>query len=140
MKYKENIIFSIKWFFRTLFLFNFFNCLMFLVFTKINDWELFSYNFFGSFIIYSLSFLIYFILSLFLNFIISNFVFKLLTLLLLVDFVSLLIAEKSMILTIFTNMIKDKNYILIFYPLSIFISLITFNKKPPPFHKGILDK
>lgn len=116
---KQNIGFSVRWYFITLIIFNCFSCLIFLVFTKNNDWELFSFNFFGSFIIYTLSFLVYFILSLFLNFINSNSLFRLITLLVLIDLVSLFIAEKSIALSIFTNMVKDENYILLFYPLSL---------------------
>jgi len=115
---KQDIEFSIKWYFTTLIIFNCFSCLIFLVFPENKDWELFSFNFFGSLIIYTLSFLIFFGLSKFLDFINRGSFSRLITLLILMDLISIFIANKSIVFSIFTSMIETENYILLFYPLS----------------------
>lgn len=126
MSNREKSIFCIKWYLTTLFIFNSFNFLLFLVIESNKEWELFSFNFFGSVAIYTLSFLLYKALTLLFDFVTKNFVYQFITLCVLIELLSLFFNE-SIIVSIVSDMTSNGNYILLFYPISLFVSLIIVN-------------
>ena len=133
---KQHKYFIAKSYAITLIIFNFFNYLIFLILNQNKDFELFSFNLFGSFIFYTFSFCVFYIFSLFLNLRNLNLFSKFIFLFILVEFCSLFFAQKSITVSIFTNMINQRNYILLFYPLSLIFSLIVVNYLIPLISKS----
>lgn len=98
------------------------NCLRFLILPKIQDWQLFSFNFFGNLMFYGIAILLYLFAAsiVALNKIKSYMV--IVFILLSFDIISILISGQSIWISIFANMKSDENYILLAYPLVLVVS------------------
>ncbi|WP_108808292.1 hypothetical protein [Aquimarina spinulae] len=98
--------------------------LVFIVTPKHEDWELFTFNMFGCLLIYGAAIIPYLMFFLLTNFKkIKNYL-VIIVLILSIELVSLVITQESIIISILTTMVTDKNYILIAYPLVIVFSYI----------------
>jgi len=98
------------------------------------DWELFSFNLFGSITLFAASIVLLAISSFILKNIKLSKVLFLIILIVLLEISSIAIAGNSIILTIFTTMAKDNNWIMIAYPIAVvlgyLISMRIINIKP----------
>ena len=104
------------------------NYLMFIVIPKYKDWELFSFNLFGCLILYGSAIIPYLMFFLLINLKkIKNYL-VIIVLLLSIELMSLVITKESIIISILTTMVVNKNYILIVYPLAIVLSYIVSKK------------
>lgn len=103
-------------------IFNVMNYLIFIAFPKVKDWELFSYNFYGSLIFYSISAVLFYLISWIYDIEKLGEIKASIILIVLLDISSILVAGQSILLTIVTTMISDRNYILVFYPIIILIT------------------
>lgn len=119
---KQKIRLSIFIYLISIILFNIINYIYFIIYPRIEDWELFSYNFFGSLIFFISSAILFSIFLLILNNKKLNEYLISITLIILLEVSSILIASQSILYTIATTMIEDSNYILIFYPIVILFS------------------
>ena len=91
----------------------------FIVFSKITDWELFAYHFYGSLLLFSLSGII----ALFPGRMLRPNSYLLLLLLLVPELVALLLSRESLYAGIFF-IGRTKNYFVAAYPLSVIIAFI----------------
>ncbi len=98
------------------------NYLVFIVLPKIEDWELFSFNFYGSLLLYGLAIIPYILFALLIKLNIVKSYIIIVVLILSVELISFLVAGQSIIVTILTSMKSNGNYILIAYPLILLIS------------------
>ncbi len=95
---------------------------------KHEDWELFSYNLYGSIILFTASIVLLAISSFFMKNIKLNNVLILIILIILLEVSSIIIAENSIILTVFTTMAEDGSWFLIAYPVAIVIGYFISKK------------
>ena len=102
--------------------------LVLIFFPRIEDWELFSYNFYGSIFIYGLALFFYLI---FLSLIKPDRIkwYSIFLVLFIGMEVSALVqAGASITFSIFTTMVMDENYILLAYPIFLILSFVIFLK------------
>jgi|GEM_PF-4332960 len=104
------------------------NFLKFIVIPKIADWELFSFNLYTCLILFIISSLIFFLLGLIIKRRINIYIIFALTMIL-PDIISLTLSGESIYINIFTSMVRNDNYILIAYPVSLIISFLIIIKK-----------
>lgn len=121
MNKKKILLIGIYTYILGLILFNLFNFLFFIFLNEISDWELFSYNFYGSLVYYSGAMVIFSFLPFLFN---LNKVSSLLIILLilLIEIPCIIVNGESLYITIFTSMISDNNYILLLYPSALIIT------------------
>jgi hypothetical protein len=117
-------------------LFQIVNYISFIIIPKHKDWELFSFNFYGSILFFGLAMIPYALLILLINKKRIKYSIIVLIMLVSMEIVSLLIAGESIMISIFTTMIKDKNYILLAYP-SLLVICYYISKKILKFDKSI---
>ncbi|TCI84446.1 hypothetical protein [Tenacibaculum sp. M341] len=111
-----------------LILFNIFNYTLNIVLPEFKDWELFSFNFYGSLLFYIISMVLYIILFILVKTLKINSLILLVILVLLPEIPAIFMAGNSIIISIFTTMVKDQNYTLLLYPLTIIIAYFLSKK------------
>lgn len=95
---------------------------MFILLPKIKDWELFSFNFYGSLLFYSVAILPYFLFTSLIKLDKVKSYMVIAVILLSVELISFIISGQSIMATILTSWKSRENYILIAYPLVLLIS------------------
>jgi hypothetical protein len=104
-------------------IFNLFNSFIFLYLPEFKDWELFSFNLYGSFVFYFVSLIILLIISLLFKKNNLNKFILLFILIVLPEVPAYLLVDEFIIKSIIKTIVeKSENYILLFYPISIIIS------------------
>jgi len=96
--------------------------IMFILLPKIKDWELFSFNFYGSLLFYGVATLPYLLFASLIKLDKVKSYMVIAVILLSVELISFIISGQSIIVTILTSMKSSENYILIAYPLVLLIS------------------
>ena len=129
-KKRDSLKLGFMTYFITFIVFNLFNSIVFLIKPEFKDWELFSYNLYGS--------LLFLILGgvLFSLFLIANKYFKIKNKLVVLIIMYCLIEIPVFLMTgtliskviVKTILGQGKNYIMIFYPLSLILGYIASNK------------
>lgn len=94
----------------------------FVILPEIEDWELFSFNFYAVLLFYGIAILPYLLFASLIKLGILKNYLVLGVIILSVELISLVISGQSIMASIFTDMLENKNYILIAYPLTILIS------------------
>ncbi|NMH28498.1 hypothetical protein [Flavobacterium silvaticum] len=112
-----------------LLVFNLINFTLFIIFQSVNDWELFSYNLFGSILVYFIFFLTSVLRSLIFS--TTNFLLKIIGDLLFLELSFMIAAGGSLLYHILFYAISDENYILFFYPICLIGIRILWNIQSP---------
>ena len=102
---------------------------VFILYPRIEDWELFSYNFYGAVLIYGGSVIPFLVFTYLVKLEKLNSLLIIAVLIASAELVSLIISGGELVLlSIFTTMFKDENYILLAYPLSLVLSYFIMSK------------
>lgn len=109
--------------------------LLFIAFSKIIDWELFSFNLYTCMVLFLLSSLVCFLLSFGIKQM-NNYLLAALVMIL-PDLISLIVSGDSIYVNIFSTMVKDDNYILLAYPISLLVSFFIISKNQKTSKKTI---
>ncbi len=89
---------------------------------EIEDWELFGFNFYGVLLFYGVAILPYLLFASLIKLDKVKTYLVLGVMFLSVELISFLMSGQSIIISIFTDMLDNENYILIAYPLTLLIS------------------
>ncbi|MFT5438089.1 MAG: hypothetical protein ACI840_002750 [Ulvibacter sp.] len=121
---KKFINFGILTYVLAFLLFNLWNYINSIIIPQNKDWEIFSYTFFASIMLYGIALVLFIILSLFIK---SKKMNRLLTLILvyvLIEVVAILILKESIIISIFKTIFLENggNYVSFLFPISLIIS------------------
>ena len=105
------------------------NFLIHIVSNKIANWEFFSYNFFGSIIVYLLVSIFCYLLFMIFPKVIYHPVYGLFFLLIFLELSFFLISGTSLSYVILKYMVPEKNYIMLFYPLCLILVVVFMGLK-----------
>ena len=89
---------------------------------EIEDWELFGFNFYSVLLFYGVAILPYLLFASLIKLDKVKTYLVLGVMFLSVELISFLMSGQSIIISIFTDMLDNENYILIAYPLTLLIS------------------
>ena len=102
---------------------------VFILYPRIEDWELFSYNFYGAVMIHGVSLIPFLLFVYLIKLEKLNSFLVLAVLIVSAELASLVISGgESILLTIFSSMLKDENYMLLVYPFSLVASFFIMRK------------